>query len=134
MITEDVLDPFDDDFVCTLLSFCTLRSSPDYQPKPTRGNKTQSALVVIVDVLDNGSAGKPPTFLVESVEKIPDSEAATTPDNIRRLIQFASLTAKMQGTSSKRQWTEAMSPAIAGKCRRLSRSPTDDPLDKYNRF
>jgi len=59
--------------------------------------KTQTALVVIADVLEAGSAGKPPVFLVESLEKIPDTEAEHAPDHIRRRIQFASLTAKMQG-------------------------------------
>ena len=133
MITEGVSDPLDKNFVCTLMSFCTLRTSPDYQLKPARGMKTQTAFVVIADVLEVGSAEKPPVFLVESLEKIPDSEAETAPDHIRRLIHFASLTAKMQGKSSKREWTEDMSPANARKCRRLGKSPTDDLLEKYDK-
>ena len=88
--------------------------------------KTQTALVVIADVLEAGSAGKPPVFLVESLEKIPDTEAEHAPDHIRRRIQFASLTAKMQGKSEKREWTGETSPGIAGKCRRLGKSPVDD--------
>ena len=48
--------------------------------------KTQTALVVIADVLDAGSAEKPPVFLVESLEKIPDTEAEAAPDHIRRRI------------------------------------------------
>ena len=93
--------------------------------------KTQTALVVIADVLEARSAEKPPILLVESLEKIPDTEAEAAPDHICRRIHFASLTAKMQGISSKREWTEETSPAIAGKCRRLGKSPTDDLLDKY---
>ena len=131
MITEEVRDPLDESFVCTLMSFCTLRTSPDYQLKPARGMKTQTAFVVIADVLEAGSAEKPPVFLVESLEKVPDTEAEAAPDHMRRRIQFASLVANMQGKSAKRDWTEDTSPAIAGKCRRLGKSPTDDLLDKY---
>ena len=89
------------------------------------------AFVTIADVLEAGSSEKHPVFLVESVEKIPDSDAPCAPDNMRRLIYFASLTAKMQGTSTKREWTEDMSPVNAGKCRRLGKSPTDEALEKY---
>ena len=131
MITEGVSDPLDESFVCTLMSFCTVRTSPEYQLKPARGMKTQTALVVIADVLEAGSADKPPVFLVESIEKIPDAEAEAAPDHIRRLIHFASLTAKMQGKSSQRVWTEETSPANARKCRRLGKSPTDDLLELY---
>ena len=131
MITEGVRDPLNESFTCTLMSFCTLRTSPDYQLKPARGMKTQTAFVVIADVLEAGSAEKPPVFLVESLEKVPDTEAEAAPDHIRRRIQFASLVAKMQGKNKKRDWTEATSPAIAGKCRRLGKSPTDELLDKY---
>ena len=65
--------------------------------------------------------------------QVPDSEAETAPDHIRRLIHFASLTAKMQGKSSKREWTEDMSPANARQCRRLGKSPTGDLLEKYDK-
>ena len=114
-----------------LMSFCTLRTSPDYHLKPARGMKTQTAFVVIADVLEAGSAEKPPVFLVESSERIPETETEAAPDHMRRRIQFASLAAKMQGKSKKRGWTEETSPAIAGKCRRLDKSPTDELLDKY---
>ena len=96
--------------------------------------KTQTAFVVIADILEVGSADKPPVFLVESLEKIPDAEADTAPDHIRRLIHFASLTAKMQGKSSTRQWTDDMSPANAGKCRRLGKAPTGEELEKYKKI
>ena len=96
MITEGVHDPLDENFVCTLLSFCTVKTSPDYQFKPARGQKTQTAFVVIADVLEEGSAGKPPVFLVESLEKIPDTEKDAAPDHMRRRTQFASLVAQMQ--------------------------------------
>ena len=131
MVTQGVSDALDESFVCTLMSFCTLKTSVDYQLKPARSTKTQTALVVIADVLEAGSAEKPPVFLVEALEKISDLEAVAAPDHIRRLIQFAALTAKMQGKSSKREWTEETSPANAGKCRRLGKSPTDELLDRY---
>ena len=131
MITEGVKDALNESFLCTLMSFCTVRSSPDYQLKPARGQKTQLAFVTIADVLEDGSGQNPPVFLVESVEKIRDIDAPAAPDHMRRLIYFASLTAKMQGASSKREWTESISPANAGKCRRLGKSPTDEALEKY---
>ena len=65
------------------------------------------------------------------MEKIPDAEAQLAPEHIRRRIQFAALAAKMQGKSSERGWTENMSPASAGKCRRLGKAPTGEELDKY---
>ena len=108
-----------------------MKNSPDYQLRPPRGHTKQTALVVITDVLDSGSAEKPPMFLVESVEKIPPTEADTAPDHIRRLIQFAALTANMQGKGKKSEWTDETSPAMASKCRRLGKSPTDDAVEPY---
>ena len=131
MTTEGVKDALDESFLCTLMSLCTVESSPDYQLKPARGQKTQMAFVTIADVLKVGGSEKHPVFLVESLGKIPDNDAPCAPDRMRRLIYFASLTAKMQGTSEKREWTEDMSPANAGKCRRLGKSPTDEALEKY---
>ena len=131
MITENVKDALDEGFRCTLMSFCTVKASPDYQLKPARGQKTQTAFVVIADVLEPGSAEKPPVFLVESLERIPDTESAVAPEHMRRLIYFASLTAKMQGSKEQNVWTEQTSPANAGKCRRLGKSPTDDILEQY---
>ena len=131
MITENVSDPLKENFVCTLMSFCCVQTSADYQLKPVRGAKTQTALVVIADILEAGTAEKPPVFLVESLEKIADADAEAVPDHVRRLIHFASLTAKMQGKSSQRVWTEETSPANARKCRRLGKSPTDDLLELY---
>ena len=70
MLTKDVSDPLQDSTsACSLLSFCTVKTSPDYQLRPLRGQTKQTALVVIADVLDPGSAEKPPVFLVESIEK-----------------------------------------------------------------
>ena len=132
MVTENVKDALDESFQCTLISFCTVRASPDYQLKPARGQKTQTAFVVIADVLEPGSAEKPPVFLVEFLERIPDTEAMVAPEHMRRLIHFASLTAKMQGSNPQKEWTEETSPANAGKCRRLGKSPTDDLLEQYN--
>ena len=39
MTTDDVRDPFTKDFTCKLLSYCTVKASPDYQIKPNRGQK-----------------------------------------------------------------------------------------------
>ena len=131
MTTENVQDALDERFRCTIVSFCNVRASPDYQLKPTRGQKTQTAFVVIADVLEPGSADKPPVFLVESLERIPDTEATVAPEHMRRLIFFASLTAKMQGSKERTVWTDQTSPANAGKCRKLGKSPTDELLEQY---
>ena len=133
MLTKDVSDPLQDSTsACSLLSFCTVKTSPDYQLRPLRGQTKQTALVVIADVLDPGSAEKPPVFLVESLERIPDNEAAVAPEHMRRLIYFASLTAKMQGSKERKVWTEETSPANAGRCRGLGKSPTDDLSEQYH--
>ena len=96
MITENVQDALDEGFWCTLMSFCTVKASPDYQLKPARGQKTQTAFVVIADVLEPGSAEKPSVFFVESLERIPDAEATIAPEHMRRLMHFASLTGQQR--------------------------------------
>ena len=111
---------------------CPSAPSRDYQLTPARGQKTQTAFVVIADVLEPASAEKPPVVLVESLERIPDTESAAAPEHMRRLIYFASLTAKMQGSKEQTVWTELTSPANVGKCRRLGKSPTDDLLEQNN--
>ena len=131
MITERVRDPLDDSFECTLMSFCTVKTSADYQLKPARGAKTQTAFAVIADVLEDGSAGKPSVFLVETLSRIPISEAEAAPEHMRRRIQFAAFAAKVQGKSKQLQWTEDVNPAIAGKCRRLGKAPTDEQMEPY---
>ena len=90
MITEGVQDPLDESFTCTLISFCTVTKSPDYQLKPARGMKTQMAFVVIADVLERGSADKPPVLLVESFERIAYT-AYLTPE-FERISYIAYLT------------------------------------------
>ena len=108
-----------------------MRTSPDYQLKPTRGKKTQTAFAIIADILEEGSADKPPVFLVEALVIIPSTEAEAAPDQMLRRIQFAALAAKSQGNSINREWTEKLNPAVAKKCRRLGKAPTDAAMDKY---
>jgi hypothetical protein len=121
MTTDDVKDPFTEDFVCQLLSYCTVQESPDFQLKPNRGQKSQMAFVCIVDVLDSGAC---PVFLVEHMEKVPDLDAVSAPEHMSKRLQFAALAADTQGTSSSLNWTDATSPATAGKCRRLGYAPS----------
>ena len=80
--------------------------------------------MTIADVLETGSAEKPPLLLADSVEKIPNDAAATAPDNLRRLIYFASLAAQKQGKTpfgTQSAWTDYHSPVNADKCRRLGK-------------
>ena len=131
MITERVRDPMHDSFECSLLVFCTVEKSADYQLKPSRKTKTQTAYAVIVDVLEEGSAGKPPVFLVESLSKLDDDEAVKAPEHMRRRIQFAAQATAVQGKNKDREWTEEINPTIASKCCKLGRAPTDNPLEEY---
>ena len=131
MITERVRDPMHDSFECSLMAFCTVKTSADYQLKPSRRTKTQTAYAVIADILEEGSAGKPPVFLVESLSKLSDDEASTAPEHMSRRIHFASLATQVQGKNKNRDWTEETNPAIASKCRKLGRAPTNTPLQEY---
>ena len=131
MITERVRDPMHDSFECTLMAFCTVKTSADYQLKPSRRTKTQTAYAVIVDILEEGSAGKPTVFLVESLSKLEEDEAVKAPDHMSRRIQFAAQATAVQGKNKNRDWTEETNPAIASKCRKLGRAPTDKPLEEY---
>ena len=74
-----------------------------------------------LDVLDTGGY---PVFFVEHMEKVEDSEAKSTPEHMKKRLDFAALQAQMQGTDTNRQWTNEVSPAAAGKCRRLGKAPT----------
>ena len=131
MITERVCDPMHDSFECSLMAFCTVKTSADYQLKPSRRTKTQTAYAVIVDILEEGSAGKPTLFLVESLSKLDDDEAVKAPEHMSRRIQFAAQATAVQGKNKNRDWTEETNPAIASKCRKLGRAPTDVPLMGY---
>ena len=131
MITERVRDPMHDSFECSLMALCTVKTSADYQLKPSRRTKTQTAYAVIVDILGEGSAGKPHVFLVESLSKLEDDEAVKAPEHMSRRIQFAAQATAVQGKNKNRDWTEETNPAIASKCRKLGRAPTDKPLEEY---
>ena len=135
MTTQKVRDALDDTFVFTLISYCSLTNAPDYQLKPTRRQKAQMAFVTISDVLETGSAEKPTVFLATSIEKLSEIDSEISAEeargHMRRTIFFASLAAKQQGTGPNDGWTEELSPASASKCRRLGKSPSDDPLDEY---
>ena len=133
MITKDVEDPLEPtkQFSCTMVAFCALKAAADYQLKPLRGQTKQTAAVVISSVLEAGSAGKPPKYLVDSIEKMDPTEAEHAAEHMNKRIRFAGLIAKMQGTGSKRElampWTDEKSPANASKCRKLGRAPTGSP-------
>ena len=113
------------------MAFCTVQTSAHYQLKPSRRTKTQTAYAVIVDILEEGSAGKPTLFLVESLSKLDDDEAVKAPDHMSRRIQFAAQATAVQGKNKNRVWTQEINPAIANKCRKLGKAPTDTPLPQY---
>ena len=131
MMTERVRDPMHEGFECSLMAFCTMKTSADYQLKPSRKTKSQIAYAILVDILEEGSAGKRPVFLVDSLSKLDDDEAVSAPEHMRRRIQFAAQATAVQGKNKNRDWTEKTNPAIASKCRKLGRAPTDKPLEEY---
>ena len=131
MITERVRDPMHDSFECSLMAFCTVKTSADYQLKPSKRTKTQTAYAVIQDILEEGSAGKPTLFLVESISKLDDDEAVKAAHHMSRRIEFAAQATAVQGKNKNREWTEETNPAMASKCRKLGRAPTDKPLEEY---
>ena len=90
--------------------------------------------ITISNVLIEATEENPPTFLAESIEKLSEEEANDAPEHLRRMIHFAALAADQQGSKKTGGWTEDISPANAGKCRRLGKSPTDEPLDMYEPF
>jgi hypothetical protein len=121
MTTHGVEDPFTADFSCQLLSYCTVKASPDYQLKPGRGQKSQMAFVCIVDVFESGQG---PVFLVEHLQKVEDLQKDFALEHMRKRLNFAAMSAQIQGTSASRTWTDEMSPASAGKCRKIGRAPS----------
>ena len=127
------MDALNSKFTCNLTAFCTLTSAGEYQLKPGRGKKAVLAFVTISNVLIEATEENPPTFLAESIEKLGEEEANDAPEHLRRMIHFAALAADQQGSKWKKgcAWTEELNPANASKCRRLGRSPTDEPLDMY---
>ena len=131
MTAERVRDPMHDSFECSLMAFCTVKTSADYQLKPSRRAKTQTAYAIIVDILEEGSAGKPPVFLVKSLSQLDDDEAVKAPEHMHRRIQFAAQATAVQGKNKNRDWTEETNPAIASKCRKLGRASTNTPLQEY---
>ena len=131
MITERVRDPMHDSFECSLMAFCTVKTSADYQLKPSKRTKTQTAYAVIQDILEEGSAGKPTLFLVESISKLDDDEAVKAAHHMSRRIEFAAQATAVQGKNKNREWTDETNPAMASKCRKLGRAPTDKPLEEY---
>ena len=128
MTTHGVQDPLTSGFNCQLLSFCTVKASPDYQLKPNRGQKTQAALVTIVDVFTCDLEDHP-VFLVDDMKKVEDADIDNFMDLMKRRLEFSAQAAKTQGTSSQRIWTEEVSPAHAGKCKRLGKAPST-PLEE----
>ena len=128
MITDNVLNPRNDAFKCTLMPFCNASASADYQLKPDRAQATQTAFAAMPDVLEEEGAEEPPVLLAESLDHIPDFKAESASEHLHRLIRVACRTAKLQGTARQQEWTEQASPTDAGKCRRHDDSSTDDLL------
>ena len=122
MVTEGVQCPFSENFVCNLLTYCTVQTSPNYQFKPARGHRTQTAAIVIVDVLEGDGC---PVFVVDGMEKVDDAQVKENEAYWLKNIEFAGMAAKIQGTSADRNWTDEVSPVLGGKCRRLGKYPSE---------
>ena len=128
---------YEENSSATLLSYCTLTNSADFQLKPLRGQKIQMAFVVISDMLKPATTESPAVFLADSIEKVGAEAMATSPGHLARFMEFAKEVAQSRHRDGAADgarpmlWTDERSPASAGKCRRLGKAPTDQMLEEY---
>ena len=119
----------------TVTAFCTLDTVTDYKLDPSRGQKSQAALVSITGVLETTSSGlEQPghNFLTTSVQLLDTSQAEAIKSVMKRMIYFATLAAQMSSRKrSFENWTKDEHPATTTSCRALGRSPTGPTLDEY---
>ena len=133
LVTDNVVDPMAaKEFKCSTTAFCNLTNTPSFQLNPPRSQKVQWALLLISDILQQGSAEKPAVFLVDSVQKLTVDEAQKALPYLKQLMYFTAAASQNRGTKRTRTgWTESESPAIASKCKGLGRSPTGGHLPEY---
>ena len=128
---------YDENSSASLVSYCTLENSADFQLEPSWGQKIQMAFIVISDILQPATAEMPAVFLVDSIEKVDAEAMGTSPGHLARVIQFAKKVAESRHRSEAAGglpcmlWTDERSPASLGKCRRLGKAPTDQMLEEY---
>ena len=86
---------------------------------PPRGG-AQHALVIV-------TAKTASSFVAESVQLLSPDEAAQVKQSLLKLLHMAM---HVHGRERKRiiEWTDDFSPAIARKCSRVGRYPSDAPL------
>ena len=63
------------------------------------------------------------------MKKVEDADFDNHMELMKKRLEFSAQAAKTQGTSSQRIWTEEVSPAHAGKCKRLGKAPST-PLEE----
>ena len=109
---EDVLGEGDQN-TFTLTAICTLENLPKYRLDPRSG--VQYALISVTSMTQD-------TFIVDQVQLLSAEEAKAAPASLKQLML---LTRQIFAPDRKRggQWDATFSPAIAKKCRFLSRKP-----------
>mgnify|MGYP002628984098 CR=1 FL=1 len=115
---KDLLQESGSDYIAR--SICTLENLPRSKlDAPKTGDKTQRALIVITGLLDK-------TLMVESVQLLSKEDAAKATEALKQMMFMAK--SGVPATSQDADWSTLPSPTSASKCRRLSRSPTDVPM------
>ena len=110
---EDVLGEGDQK-TFTLTAICTLENWLKYRLDPPRSG-AQYALISVTSMTQD-------TFIVDQVQLLSEEEGNAATVSLKQLIL---LTRQMYAPDRKRggQWDATFSPAIAKKCRFLSRKP-----------
>jgi hypothetical protein len=103
----------------TLSVICTLENMPTYRLDPPRGGSQHALVVITGKTVD--------AWVVESVQLLSPDEAAKASESFKNLLHLAM---HIHARDRKRAitWTDQCSPALARKCSRLGRSPTDNNM------
>ena len=129
LVTNNLCDLLDDSgYTCSLTTFCSMASVPNQKLDPPRSTKTQAALILVSDILQES----PPILLADSIQLLTTEEAKEAAPILKKLMHFTALACEHRGEKrSHAAWTEEHNPASASKCRNLGRSPTGSSLPEY---
>ena len=134
LTTPDVQDLLCPEFKATLVAYCSLNDVANFQLAPqSASGGPQTALVKITSIQDEGSAGKPPTFVVESVLLIGPEHTKDVRGSMEQMIYFATQACNSSKRPATQQaWTDEVSPCKGPpKYRRLNRELSGPLMEKF---
>ena len=118
------------------VSFCSLENLQDFKldPPRTQAKKRQAALVLISSAPQNDGAGQLVSFMVDSVQLVHDLDVDTVKSCLKPVLCLTRLAGNMSSRKSTAPapLSHEKSPAKAGKCRPLSRSPTATEMPEFS--